>query len=55
MASSTEKHENGKKAHSMTWIMARNTEKRGKWEMHTVGPAIWWKNWKNEENEKHTI
>jgi hypothetical protein len=30
MASSTEKHENGKKAHSMTWIMARNTEKRGK-------------------------
>ena len=21
--------------------MARNTEKGGKWEMHTVGPGIW--------------
>jgi len=22
--------------------MARNTEKRAKWETHTVGPEIWW-------------
>jgi hypothetical protein len=23
------------------------TEKRDKWEMHTVGPVIWQKNWKS--------
>ena len=26
--------------HSMTWNMARNTEKVGKRERHTVGPAL---------------
>jgi len=26
-----------------TWYMARIAEKRGKWEMHTVGPGILWK------------
>ena len=26
--------------------MARNTEKVGKLEMHTVGPWVWQKNWK---------
>ena len=25
----------------------RNTEKRGKWEMHTVGPGVWPGNWKS--------
>ena len=35
-------------AHSLTWNMAKNTEKHGPWEMHTVGPGIWkkWKSWK---------
>ena len=26
--------------------MVGNTEKGGKWEMHTVGPEIWQENWK---------
>ena len=25
----------------LNWNMARNTEKDGKWEMHTIGPGIW--------------
>ena len=29
------------KSHCMTWNMVRNTEKLGKWEMHTGGPGIW--------------
>ena len=29
------------KKHCLTWNMARNTQKRGKCEMHTVGPGIW--------------
>ena len=35
-------------AHCLTWNMAKNTEKHGPWEMHTVGPGIWkkWKSWK---------
>ena len=35
-------------AHSLTWNMAKNTEKHGPWEIHTVGPGIWkkWKSWK---------
>jgi hypothetical protein len=24
----------------------KKTGKRGKWEMHAVGPGIWWENWK---------
>ena len=27
--------------HSLTWNMARNTQKRGKLEMHTIGLGIW--------------
>ena len=30
--------------HSLTWNMARNTQKRGKLEMHSVGPRIWREN-----------
>ena len=33
--------------HGLTWNMARNTQKRGKWEMHTVGYGIWQKNCKS--------
>jgi hypothetical protein len=40
--------------HSMTWNMERNTEKLGKWEMHTVKPEIWQENWKKIENETKT-
>ena len=36
----------------MTWNMARNTEEREKWEMHSVGPGILRENSKNEQNEK---
>ena len=32
--------------HSMTWNMARNTEKSGKWETQTLGPRLWRENWK---------
>ena len=42
--------------HYMTMNMARNTEKRGKLEMHTVRPGIWRK--KPDECEKgvmHTV
>ena len=35
--------------------MARNTEKRGKREMHTVGPGIWLQKLKNMENKKWTL
>ena len=27
--------------HCKTWNIARSTQKNGKWEMHTVGPAVW--------------
>ena len=33
--------------HCKTWNMARNTQKRGNWEMHTVGPA------NGEKTENH--
>ena len=39
----------------MAWNMATNTEKREKWNMHTVGPRIWWEKWKSTENESHTV
>ena len=32
--------------HGRTCSRARNTEKGGKWEMHTVGPGIWRENGK---------
>ena len=31
------------------WNMLRNTQKRGKWEMHSVGHGIWWENWKSRK------
>jgi hypothetical protein len=34
--------------------MARNTEKLGKWEMHTVGPGIWQKKTKKTKKNKQT-
>jgi hypothetical protein len=34
--------------------MARNNEKRSKWETHTVGPRIWLETLKNVKNEKYT-
>ena len=37
----------------MTLNMARNTEKRAKCEMHTVGPGIWQDTLKYVKNEKY--
>ena len=31
------------------------TEKREKWEMHTVGPGIWRENWKSWKMKIHTL
>ena len=31
------------------------TEKREKWEMHTVGPGKWRENWKSRKCEIHTL
>jgi hypothetical protein len=33
--------------HCLTCNIARNTEKVGKWEMHTLGSVIWWENFKS--------
>ena len=41
--------------HCFTWNIARNTQKRGKLEMNTVGPGVWRKKMKIMENEKHTV
>ena len=35
--------------------MARNTEKRGKCELHTLGPGTWRETLKNVENEKCSL
>ena len=40
--------------HGRTWNIAKNTEKRGKWDTNTVGPRIWLETLKNVENEKYT-
>ena len=37
-----------------SWNMVRNAQKRGKREMHTVGPGIW-KKMKKLENVKCTL
>ena len=53
-----EKHWKGWKmrnAHCMMWNMASNTEKREKWEKHTVGPGLWRETLKKLENEKCTL
>ena len=44
-----------RKAHCMMWNMASNTEKREKWEKHTVGPGLWRETLKKLENEKCTL
>ena len=31
------------------------TEKREKWEMHTVRPGIWRENWKSRKMRLHTL
>ena len=41
--------------HCFTWNIARNTQKRGKLEMNTVGPGIWQKTLKNEQNKECTV
>ena len=33
-------------AHSLTWNMAKNTEKHWKWELHTLRPGSWGETWK---------
>ena len=30
--------------HCLAWNMARNTQKRGKRERHTIGPGLWQEN-----------
>ena len=42
-------------AHWISGYIARNTEKPGKLETHTVEPGIWRDMLKNIENEKHTL
>jgi hypothetical protein len=40
----------------MAWNIATNTEKREKWNMHTVGPRIWQKKMKKRGKwESHTV
>ena len=40
---------------TLTWNMAGNTQKRGKLEMHTVGPGISLSKLKIMENDKHAL
>jgi len=40
---------------TLTWNMAGNTQKRGKLEMHTVGPGIRLSKLKIMENYKHAL
>ena len=43
-------------AHCMMWNMASNTEKREKWEKHTVGPGLWRETLKKGGKwEMHTV
>ena len=44
-----------KNSHGRTWNMARNTEKCGKLETHTVGPGKGRETVKNMKNEKCTL
>ena len=53
----TENHGKSKKKKKpdfRTWTKVRNTDKREKWEIQTVGPGLWQENWKNVQNEKQT-
>ena len=42
-------------AHCRTWYMARNTEKHGKRETHTLEHCKWREKLRNMENEKTHI
>ena len=42
-------------SHGRTWNMARNTEKRAKWETHSVGSGIWLETVKNVKYKKYTL
>ena len=42
-------------SHGRNCNMARNTEKRVKFEKHIVGPEIWREPVKNVKNEKYTV
>ena len=42
-------------SHGRNCNMARNTEKREKFEIHIVGPEIWRETVKNMKNEKYTV
>ena len=42
-------------SHGRNWNMARNTEKRVKFEKHMVGTGIWRETLKNEKNDKCTL
>ena len=44
-----------KHTHGRTWNMARNTEKLGKLEMHTVGPGICKKTDINGKEDTNTV
>ena len=44
-----------KKSTLQDWKMARNTEKRGKCELHTLGPGTWRETLKKVENEKCSL
>jgi co-chaperonin GroES (HSP10) len=47
-AKKTENH--GKWKHSLKYLKNEEiTEKREKWEMHTVGPGLWGENWKSRK------
>ena len=42
-------------SHGRNCNIARNTEKRVKFEKHIVGPEIWREPVKNMKNEKYTV
>ena len=44
-----------RKAQCKNWNMVRNIEKRGKWEMDTLGSGIGQETLQNIENEKCTL
>ena len=39
----------------LIWNIVRNTEKREKWKMHTVGPGIWQKTEIGGKWDPHTL
>ena len=55
MAINNKKRKKIRNTHGRNQNMARYIEKHSQCEKHTVGPGIWRKKVKNEENEKQTI